>query len=220
MTELDFERARFYMVEQQIRTWEVLDPRVLDLISSMERHTYVPEQYRNLAYSDLQLPIGQGQVMLEPKLEARILQTLSPQPGETALEIGSGTGWMTACLAGLCDRVTSIDILPEFTELAGRNLQAHGVSNVELGTGDAAQGWDDGRRYDAIAVTASLPEFHEGFHQSLTIGGRLVLIVGEPPIMEGLLITRVAEDQWSTESLFDVSVPPLINAHRTQRFAL
>lgn len=220
MTDLNIEKARFNMVEQQVRTWEVLDQRTLDVLMSVPRECFVPQQHRNLAFADLQIPLDHGQVMLEPRVEARMLQAVDPQPSEQALEVGTGTGHVAACLAKLCAHVTSVDIHPEFKELAARNLQAQGITNVTLETGDAAQGWGRGRRYDVILLSGSLPELHRGFHDSLTIGGRLLAVVGDGPIMEALLITRVAEDQWSTESLFDTWVPPLINAHKAAQFAL
>lgn len=220
MTELDFDRARFYMVEQQIRTWEVLDPRVLDVFNELPRHAFAPAAYKNLAYSDTQIPLGEGEVMMEPKLEARILQALSPQPHESALEIGTGSGWFAACLTQLAGEVTSVDIRPAFTQQAEASLKARGIDSVQLLNADAAQGWDNGQQYDVIAVTGALPELHQGFHRALTQGGRLLLIVGEKPIQEALLITRVSEDQWATESLFEIWVPPLVNAHKTREFAL
>ncbi|PWG64892.1 protein-L-isoaspartate O-methyltransferase family protein [Spiribacter halobius] len=220
MTDVDLAQARFNMVEQQVRTWEVLNERVLDVIETLPREDFVPAAYRNLAYADVQIPIAHGQVMMEPKVEGRLLQCLDPQPGERALEIGTGTGYLAACLARLAGQVTSVDLYPDFAELAGEHLASQGLRNVHLETGDAARGWEDGRRYDVIAVTGSLPELHEGFHRSLTIGGRLAVIVGTPPIMEALLITRIDDEQWATESLFDTSLPPLVGAPRQQRFEL
>lgn len=220
MTELNFERARFNMVEQQIRTWEVLDARVLEVFESLPREAFVPKQYRNLAYTDIQLPLPHDEVMMEPRLEARLLQALDPRPDESALEIGTGTGYLTACLARLAGQVTSVDIQGEFRELAAAQLSAQAIRNVCLEVGDAARGWDDGQRYDAIAVTGSLPELHRGYHHSLNIGGRLFVIVGDRPVMEALLITRVGENQWATESLLDTSIRPLRNARRRERFEL
>ena len=220
MANLDFERARFNMVEQQIRTWEVLNERVLDILRAVPRERFVPAQYRQLAFADRQIPLPHDQIMLEPKIEARILQAVDPQPSEQVLEIGTGSGYLTACLARMAAHVTSVDIFPDFKEMAQANLAAQGISNVTLETGDAALGWDDGRRYDVVVVTASLPEMHRGFHQSLNIGGRLFLIVGTAPVMEALLITRIAEDQWMQESLFETYAPALINAPVTKTFAL
>jgi len=222
MSNFDFERARFNMVEQQIRTWEVLDERVLEVIRNVPREAYVPERYRGVAYMDLRVPLPNGQYMLEPKVAARMLQAVDVKPSEQALEIGTGSGYVTACLAQLAAHVTSVEYFADLKELAARNLAAQNVSNVTLEVGDASKGWDDGRRYDVIVVTGSLPELHQGFHKSLTIGGRLVLAVGQGLGMlnEVLLITRVAEDQWATQSLFDTYIEPLINAPRTVAFAL
>jgi protein-L-isoaspartate(D-aspartate) O-methyltransferase len=219
MSNVDFERARFNMVEQQVRTWEVLDDHVLSVIESLPRERFVPERYRSLAYADIQIPFD-DEVMMEPRVEARLLQALGITSNESVLEIGTGTGYLTACLARLAADVVSVDRREEFREAAAAKLKALGLGNVRLETGDAARGWDDGRRYDAIAVTGSLPELHEGFHRSLTLGGRLFVIVGEPPIMEALLITRVGDEQWATESLFDTSIKPLVGAPRTPRFDL
>ncbi len=220
MSEVNLELARYNMVEQQIRPWEVLEERILDVLEELPREVFVPVGRRNLAYADLQLPIGHGEVMLEPKVEARLLQALGPRPDERALEIGTGTGYLAACLGRLAGEVLTIDRLDTFCEGARQRLREQGVANVRCDTGDAAHGWDDGVAYDVIAVTGSLPVFHRGFHRSLTVGGRLVMIVGDDPIMEALLITRVGPDQWATESLFDTSVPALVGAPRSTSFEL
>ena len=220
MADLNLEQARFNMVEQQVRTWEVLDPRTLDVMDRVLREHFVEAHHRNLAYSALHLPLGHDQVMLSPKQEGRILQAVAPRETEQVLEIGTGSGYLTACLATLSRHVTSIDIFPDFLEQAQGRLEREALRNVSLISGDAARGWDDGKRYDAIAVTGSLPELHRGFHQSLTIGGRLFVVVGTDPIMEALLITRVAEDQWAEESIVDTHLPPLINAPQSRRFTL
>ncbi len=220
MAEIDSDKARFNMVEQQIRPWEVLDYRVLDILRNVPRESFVPERFRRVAYADLQIPLPHDQVMMEPRVEARVLQALNLQPRDSALEIGTGTGYLTTCMASLAGRVTSVERFDDLREMAQEQLQAQGVGNVSLVAGDAAQGWDDGQRYDAIAVTGSLPQLHQGFHRSLALGGRLFLIVGQFPIMEALLFTRVAEEQWTRESLFDTSQPALIGAPREQRFEL
>ncbi|MDN5850263.1 MAG: protein-L-isoaspartate O-methyltransferase [Nitrococcus sp.] len=220
MAELNFERARFNMVEQQVRPWDVLDERVLEVIESLPREAFVPKSYRNLAYADIQLPLPHDEVMMEPRLEARLLQALAPHPDESALEIGAGTGYLSACLARLAGQVTSVDIQQAFCVGAAAQLSAQAIRNVRIERGDAAQAWDDGHRYDVIAVTGSLPELHKGYHHSLSLGGRLFVIVGEWPIMEAFLITRVSEDQWATESILDTSIRPLRNVRRTVRFEL
>lgn len=215
---MNLDQARFNMIEQQVRTWDVLDPRVLDLLEVLPRHHFVAPEHRNLAYSDMELPLGHGEVMLSPKLQGRILQALGATASEQVLEIGTGTGYLTACLASMAAHVYSVDLYQPFLDQAEQNLEQAAIRNVTLVQGDAAEGWDDGRRYDAIAVTGSLPLFHEGFHRSLTIGGRLFLIVGEAPTMEGLLITRVGETQWSRESILDTSIPALVGAPRSLGF--
>ncbi|AUB79277.1 protein-L-isoaspartate O-methyltransferase [Spiribacter roseus] len=220
MTDVNLATARDNMVEQQLRTWEILNERVLEVMHRMPRDRFTPSAFANLAYADMQVPIDHDQVMLEPKVVGRLLQALDPQPNERALEIGTGTGYLTACLGEMAADVTSVDLYPEFTELAASNLKKQAIENNRLETGDAALGWDDGRRYDVIAVTGSLPELHQGFHRSLTQGGRLCLIVGQPPIMEAVLITRVGEDQWARESLFDTSAPALVGAPVTRSFAV
>lgn len=212
-TAVDFERARYNMIEQQIRPWDVLDQRVLDVIAATPREVFVPERYRTtLAFSDISIPLEHDQYMMPPKLEGRLLQALSLQPTDTVLEIGTGSGYLTACLARLAARVVSVDIFGDFKYATERKLAGLGIDNVELHVEDAAAGWGAEGQFDAIAVTGSLPVPHQGFHRSLTLGGRLFVIVGQPPMMEALLITRVGPDQWARESLFDTVIPPLLNA--------
>jgi protein-L-isoaspartate(D-aspartate) O-methyltransferase len=218
MNDIDLEQARFNMIEQQIRPWEVLDQRVLDIIAKTPRENFVPFSYRNLAFADVEIPLGRGQVMMSPKLEGRLLQVLALQPSDSVLEVGTGSGYLTACLAQLSDRVLSVDIFPEFVESARRKCKNHGINNVVLRSGDAAQGWGNGC-YDAIAITGSVPVLPEHWRQQLNVGGRLFIIVGEPPIMEALLITRVGAQEWTQESLFDTELPPLLNAKKPQIFA-
>lgn len=216
--QLDVERARFNMVEQQIRTWEVLDQRVLDLLLRVRREDYVPARYRALAFADMEIPLGHGETMLAPKMEARMLQELALAPGDRILEVGTGSGYMTALLASLGSHVCSVDIVPEFTQTAGAQLTAHGVTNVALETGDAARGWDRHAPYDAIVVTGSMPVLPEAFPKSLRPGGRLIAVVGEPPVMEAQLITCVAAGAYSTTGLFETCIAPLKNAVQPERF--
>jgi len=216
--QLDFERARFNMVEQQIRPWEVLDQQVLDLLFRVKREDFVPAQYRALAFADLEIPIGHGETMLAPKIEARMLQELALQPEDSVLEVGTGSGYMTALLASLGKHVYSVDIIGEFTKTAASRLAAHGITNVTLETGDAARGWDRHAPYDAIIVTGSVPILAEAFRQSLKPGGRLVAVVGEAPVMEARLITRVAAGAFSSVGLFETCIAPLQNAPRPERF--
>lgn len=216
--QLDFERARFNMVEQQIRPWEVLDQQVLDLLFRVKREDFVPPQYRALAFADMEIPIGHGETMLAPKIEARMLQELALQPEDRVLEVGTGSGYMTALLASLCNHVYNVDIIAEFTKSAGAKLAAHGITNVTLETGDAARGWDRHAPYDAIVLTGSVPILAEAFRQSLTPGGRLIAVVGEPPVMEARLITRVAAGAFNSVGLFETCIAPLRNAPQPERF--
>jgi len=216
--QLDVELARFNMVEQQIRPWEVLDQRVLDLLLRIRREEYVPARYRALAFADMEIPLGHGETMLAPKIEARMLQELALAPGDRILEVGTGSGYMTALLASLGSHVCSVDIVPEFTQTAGAKLAAHGVTNVTLETGDAARGWDRHAPYDAIMVTGSMPVLPDAFAKSLRPGGRLIVVVGEPPVMEARLITCVAAGAYSTTGLFETCIAPLRNAVQPERF--
>jgi len=216
--QLDFERARFNMVEQQIRPWEVLDPRVLDLLMRVRREEYVPARFRELAFADMEIPIGHGETMLAPKIEARMLQELALAPEDRILEVGTGSGYLTALLASLGSHVYSVDIVPEFTRTAGVKLAAHGVTNVTLESGDAARGWDRHAPYDAVVVTGSLPVLPDAFPKSLRPGGRLIVVVGEPPVMEAQLIACVAAGAYSTTGLFETCIAPLRNAVQPERF--
>ena len=216
--QLDVERARFNMVEQQIRPWEVLDQRVLDLLLRVRREEYVPARYRALAFADMEIPLGHGETMLAPRIEARMLQELALAPGDRILEVGTGSGYMTALLASQGSHVCSVDIVPEFTQTAGAKLAAHGVTNVTLETGDAARGWDRHAPYDAIVVTGSMPVLPDAFPKSLRPGGRLIAVVGEPPVMEAQLITCVAAGAYSTTGLFETCIAPLRNAVQPERF--
>ena len=216
--QFDVERARFNMVEQQIRPWEVLDQRVLDLLLRVRREEFVPPRYRALAFADMEIPLSHGETMLSPKLEARMLQELAVAPGDRILEVGTGSGYMTALLASLGSHVYSVDIIPEFTRSAGAQLEAHEVANVTLETGDAARGWDRHAPYDAVVVTGSLPVLPDAFSKSLQTGGRLIVVVGSPPVMEARLITCVAAGAYNTTVLFETCIAPLRNAVQPERF--
>ncbi|MFP4131501.1 protein-L-isoaspartate O-methyltransferase family protein [Thiohalospira sp.] len=218
MSELNLVQARHNMVEQQIRPWEVLDPDVLDLMEQMPRDEFVPEAYRNLAYSDLQIPLGRDQVMMAPKVEARILQSMDIQPHDRVLEVGTGSGWFTALLASRAAHVHSVEYIPEFKVEAARRLADHDVHNVTLEVGDAATGWPRHAPYDVIVVTGSLPIVPDGFREELTEGGRLFVIEGEDPVMEAEVITRLDGENYLTERLFETSLPALINAPEPDRF--
>jgi len=214
---MDTLAARQQMVDQQIRTWEVLDPRVLDVISAVPREAFVPNGYRELAFADAPLPIGFGQSMLAPKIQGRILQALGVNPGDSALEIGTGTGYLSACLGLLCDSTYSIDIHPELTAGASANLRAVPQARVRLETRDAFNAAPVGD-YDVIAVTGSLPVYDPRFERALRPGGRLFVVVGSAPVMDAILVRRVEQTEWIRESLFETVIDPLINATAAQRF--
>ena len=216
--QLDVERARFNMVEQQIRPWDVLDQRVLDLLFELKREDFVPPQYRSLAFVDMEIPIGHGEKMLVPRMEARMLQELVLNSSDRTLEVGTGSGYMTALLARFSGQVYSVDMFRDFTQAAAAKLAAHGISNATLETGDAARGWDRHGPYDAIVLTGSVPVLPETFQQSLAPGGRLLAIVGEPPVMEARLVTSAAAGAWSAIGLFETCIAPLRNARQPERF--
>ncbi len=210
--------ARFNMIEQQIRPWDVLDQQVLDLLGEVSRKDFVPDEYAGLAYADIAAPIGHGQVMMHPKVEARMLQALSLHPTDVALEVGTGSAYVTALLARAVRQVVSVDILPGFTVEARDKLAVYGIDNVTLETGDAAQGWNGDRLYDAIAITGSMPVLPDAFQRSLNRDGRLFVVVGVAPVMEAILVRRTGENEWSRESLFETDLPMLINAPATRKF--
>lgn len=218
IAQMDFEHARFNMVEQQIRPWEVLDQRVLDLLLRVRREDYVPEAYRALAFADLEIPLGRGEKMLQPKLEARMLQELTLKETDRILEVGTGSGYMTALLASLGGHVYSVEIIPEFSASAAVRLATHAITNVTLEVGDAARGWDKHGPYDAIALTGSVPILPEAFQKSLKPGGRLIAVVGEPPVMEAQLVTCVTAGVYRTVALFETCIAPLRNALQPERF--
>jgi protein-L-isoaspartate(D-aspartate) O-methyltransferase len=209
--------ARQQMVDQQIRTWEVLDPRVLDVFSVVPREAFVPPGYDELAFADVPIPIGLGQSMLAPKIQGRILQALGVMATDSVLEVGSGTGYLAACLSLLGSKTRSIDIHPQFTASATSNLRAVPAARVEFETRDAFAAAPLGE-YDAIAVTGSLPVYDARFERSLRIGGRLFAVVGEAPVMDAILVRRVDTAEWIRESLFETVVESLINATAAQRF--
>jgi protein-L-isoaspartate(D-aspartate) O-methyltransferase len=220
MSDLNLQQARENMVLQQIRTWDVLDQRVLDLLEDLPREDFVPENYRKLAYADITIPLGHAEVMMPPRVEARMLQALNIQPQETVLEIGTGSGFVTGLLARLGRYVYSVDIHPEFIANAAWHLSTHGLVNVTLEAGDAARGWSNYGQVDVIAITGSLPILPEIFEQSLKPGGRLFAIVGDSPAMQATLITRLSEDEFRREILFETDLPPLRNALQPNRFVL
>lgn len=218
MSTMNMAQARHNMIEQQIRPWDVLDQRVLELIDGLPRDKFVPTAYLKLAYADINVPLDHGQVMMPPKVEARMLQALDIKNSDSILEVGTGSGYVTALLASSGKHVFSVDIYPDFVDSAGRRLAELGIGNVTLESGDAVAGWDRHGPYDAIAITGSLPVLPDNFLQSLKIGGRLFVITGQAPVMQARLITRTTEQGWTEQVLFETVLPPLVNAPQPQRF--
>jgi protein-L-isoaspartate(D-aspartate) O-methyltransferase len=214
------DRARFNMIEQQIRPWEVLDDRVLAVMRELPREAFVPDAYKGLAYADVEVPLSDSAAMLAPKLVGRMLQALAVRRHESVLEIGTGTGYVTACLAHLAEHVVSIEIDPGLAEAARARLAAMGLSNTEVRTEDALEGPIGGGPFDVIAVTGSLPtqEPIAALKNLLGDGGRIFVVVGEAPLMEATLLTRVGKD-FREQALFETSIPMLRNAPLPERFA-
>ena len=215
---MDFERARFNMVEQQVRPWEVLDRAVLDLMERAPRDAFVPKEYRRLAYADIAVPIGNGETMLPPRVEGRLLQALRIGPEDRVLEIGTGSGFLTWLLAQRAAHVTSIEIDPALAERARANLAAHGVGNATVEVGDGRRG--HGQRYDAIAVGGSIPVPEPAFEERLEVDGRLFVVIGTAPTMEAMLVHRTGESEWIRESMFETVLPPLAGCEAPRRFVL
>jgi protein-L-isoaspartate(D-aspartate) O-methyltransferase len=215
---MNLEQARANMVEQQIRPWEVLDQVVLDLLYAVPREEFVPEALRNLAFADLELPIGEGERMMTPKVEARILQALALRKIERVLEVGTGSGYLTALLARCAAHVHSLEIRPALAAFGRANLERHGVDNVTLEIGDGARGDPKRAPYDAIVLTGSTPVLPASLREQLAPGGRLFAVVGEAPVMAARLITRTAPRAYGTVDLFDTVLAPLVNAERAPRF--
>jgi protein-L-isoaspartate(D-aspartate) O-methyltransferase len=213
----DVESARRQMIEQQVRAWDVLELKVLAAMERIRREEFAPPAYRDLAFADMNLPLGHGQVMLAPKLEGRILQSLELQPDDSVLEIGTGSGHFAACLAALVRSVRSIEIFPDLAETARANLVRCGVHNVNVEVADAFA-LHDLAGYDAIVLTGSLPVYHARFEQALPEGGRLFAVVGQGPVMEARRVTCTGHGEWLRESLFETAVDPLLHAPEPPRF--
>lgn len=213
----NMELARFNMVEQQIRPWDVLDANVLDVIKKVKREHFVPVDKQALAFMDVEIPLGHGVAMWSPKLEARALQALKLKPGDHVLEVGTGSGYLTALLSRMAAHVTSVELVQELSAGAARSLAAHHYDNVTLQVGDAAKGWGK-EKFDAIILTGSVPLPPDSFYEMLSVSGRLFAIVGDAPAMHAMLVTCVAPGVFETATLFETSVAPLTNAPQPQRF--
>ena len=215
---MDFEKARYNMVEQQVRPWDVLDPRVLEVLSEVPRELFTPDAYQSLAYADTRIPLAEGSVMLNPNIEGRILQHLNLDEDDVVLEIGTGSGYLTACLAKLARHVDSVDINEELCEAAEQRLQKLGVSNVNITAGDASKGWNQKRYYDAIVICGSLPAIPETYKQLLAQDGRLFVVTGEAPVMTANLVIRTGKNAWLVEELFETCIDRLNGKQDTETF--
>jgi len=215
---MNFEQARYNMVEQQVRPWEVLDTRVLNLLETVHREDFVPVRYRKLAFADLEIPLPREQFMMRPKVEGRMLQALALREDETALEIGTGSGFITACLSGLARRVVSVEIFEELHMEASVRLQDKHMHNVELFVGDVMSGWQPEQAHDVVVVTGSVAAVPEMFRGWVNPGGRMFVVCGESPAMTAYLLTRVGFHDWREESLFETDLQRLVNAGEPQRF--
>lgn len=219
---MNLEQARRNMIEQQIRTWDVLDNDVLKTLVAVRREAFVPSAYQSLAFVDAEIPLPCGQNMLSPKLEARLLQEVQMATDELVLEIGAGSGYMAALLAQRARHVVTVEIEPELKALAEKNLKDYGVGNVTVELGDGARGWEGhGKQsapYDVIVLSGSVPMIPEAFLTQLRVGGRLLAVVGDAPAMSACLVTRTTQDAWDTHKLFETSIAPLRNAARPSAF--
>jgi len=215
---MNIEQARFNMIEQQIRPWDVLDTDVLDALQVVKRENFVPAAHKNLAFVDTEIPLGGGEFMFTPKLEARVLQAVQLKKHENVLEVGAGSGYMAALLALRGRHVTTVEIVPELKALAEKNLADNGIGNVTVEQGNGAQGWTNGAPFDVIVISASVPVLPEAFLKQVKVGGRIFAIVGEAPVMAGQLITRTGEAGYDTVKLFETSVKPLQSAVTPSHF--
>jgi protein-L-isoaspartate(D-aspartate) O-methyltransferase len=215
---MNFEDARHNMVEQQVRPWEVLDSGVLKLMETLHREDFVPVRHRKLAFADLSIPLDHGQIMMKPVVEGRMLQALALQPDETVLEIGTGSGWITACLAHLAKRVVTVELFEDLSATAARNLKSKNISNVELEVGDVMQGWQPEQAHDVVVVTGSVEEIPEAFRGWVNPGGRMFVVRGHSPAMEATLCARLGVSEWQEESLFETDLPRLVHAEPKPEF--
>lgn len=215
---MNFEQARSNMIEQQVRTWDVLDSRVLDVMRDVPREDFAPTGHRKLAFSDLRIPLGHHQFMMKPIEQGRCLQALALEGGERVLEIGTGSGFLSACISGLGARVVSLEIIEALADQARRSLTDHGAENVEVRHADALEASFPAGQFDAIVVTSSVPAIPARFGEWLKPGGRMFIVRGRSPAMEAILVTRTESGRLSEESLFDTDLPRLVGSEESPRF--
>jgi protein-L-isoaspartate(D-aspartate) O-methyltransferase len=215
---MNIEQARFNMVEQQIRPWEVLDPDVLELLFQVKREDFVPPEHRSIAFADLEVPLGHGESMMQPKIEARILQDLAVQPSETVYEVGTGSGYLTALLSRRARHVTSAEIHPDLKSRAERNLRAIGAANVTLLEGDSARAPLAESAFDVIVLTGSTPVLPQAFLDRLSPGGRLFAVLGDSPVMKAVIVRQPVAGSFQHAELFETMLKPLVNAAQPARF--
>lgn len=215
---LNVEQARFNMIEQQIRPCEVFEGRVLDLLKHVRREHFVPKGMKEMAFADMEIPLGYGVSMWQPKLEARTLQELHLTRNDHVLEVGTGSGYLTALLSVLAGHVTSVEIVPQLSVTAKQNLSAARRDNITLEVGDASHGWGGGASYDAIVLTGSTPVLPEEFQNRLNVGGRLFAVVGDAPVMQAKMITCIAPETFETVNIMETCVAPLQHAQQPVRF--
>jgi protein-L-isoaspartate(D-aspartate) O-methyltransferase len=215
---IDAPYSREQMVSHQLRTWDVLDEAILDAVRTLPREVFAPAGFRDVAYADIEIPLAHGQRMLAPKIVGRILQSLAVKPGERVLEIGTGSGYLTACLARLGAQVTSVEVFADLADAARRHLAAVGLAGPRVLEGDALAGGVPNETFDAIAITGSMPNYDDRFESLLRPGGRLFVVVGEGPAMDARLITRPKEGAREQRSLFETQLGALVNAARTEAF--
>ena len=212
------EQARFNMVEQQIRPWQVLDPAVLHTLQHIARELFVPAAYQALAYTDTEIPLGHGQAMVAPRIDARLMHDVALKPTDKVLEIGTGSGYLTALLADRSHHVVSLEINPELHAKARANLQGAGISNVDLRMADGTAGASDAGPFDAIVLGGSVYEVSQALLDQLKVGGRLIAIVGEEPVMQATLYTRTSASAWDHKALWDTTAPRLLGFKQPSRF--
>ena len=215
---MSIERARFNMVEQQIRTWDVLDPTVLDVCARINRENYVPQNLQSLAFADTEIEIGFGQHMMSPKIEARALQALKIESADKVLEIGTGSGFMAALLSSLAHRVDSLEINAELATSAAEKLASDGFNNCTVRACDGIDGFIANAPYDAIMVSGSCIERRPKLEKLLVVGGRLFVVLGIAPVMQAILVTRYDKETWISEDLFETTITPLIGAEKKREF--